>query len=127
MLDLDLSSSGEHWGTSFLCKYGVIAQNGDRSNPEVKEICSAIGSYDYCYTATIPDDIHVDNESLPAELAAVLKDFRKYKSEISRPSDKPRKNSKKPSLLDGVKEAEKTIKENDKDNQPKNKKEKPEI
>ena len=28
LLDLDLTSSGEHWGTLFLCKYGAVEQGG---------------------------------------------------------------------------------------------------
>jgi len=90
LLDLDLSSSGEHWGTSFLCKYGVISQggNGSASNDdavlksEIKEIVEAYVPYDYCYTAVIPSDIHVSNSQLPAELKNVLNDFHNHHAEL---------------------------------------------
>jgi len=124
LLDLDLSSSGEHWGTSFLCKHGVISQNENAGTPAMKDIRSTIGSYDYCYTAEIYGDIHVNKSALPKDLKDVLKDFSQYKADLSRPPDKPKKRGKKPSLLDGVKEAEKEIKENDKSSKEKNKTEK---
>jgi hypothetical protein len=88
LLDLDLSSSGEHWGTSFLCKYGVIAQDGivRVSNndavlkSEIAEVVSTYLPYDYCYTASIPDDIHIDKSRLPEEIKAALKDFRNHRA-----------------------------------------------
>jgi hypothetical protein len=82
LLSLDLSSSGERWGTDFLCKFGVIPQDGytDVSRhgvqkSEAKKIISSYVPYDYAYTAGIPDDIHVDRGSLPDEIKAVLSDF----------------------------------------------------
>ena len=88
LLDLDLSSSGEHWGTSFLCKYGVIAQDGVErvSNndavlkSEIREIVSIYLPYDYCYTASIPGDIHVNRAKLPEKIKAVLADFRNHRA-----------------------------------------------
>jgi hypothetical protein len=131
LLDLDLSSSGEHWGTSFLGKHGVVSQNEDAGTPAMKDIRSAIGSYDYCYSAEISGDIHINKSALPKELKAVLNDFRQHKADLSHPPDKPDKRGDKPSLLDGVKEAEKEIKENDKSskekNKTENKKSKPEL
>jgi hypothetical protein len=86
LLRLDLSSSGEHLATDFLCRYGVISQdlaNVSRTNnnddvllSEAKEIVATYLPYDYCYTAVIPDDIHVGKTGLPEEIKAVLKDFR---------------------------------------------------
>ncbi len=81
LLELDLSSSGEHWGTTFLCKHGVIPQSvtADADNElrrQSKEIGKLIGSYDYGYTAEIPDDIHVDANRLPDELRIVLMTLR---------------------------------------------------
>lgn len=34
LLELDLSSSGEHWNTDFLTKHGVIPQSGGEKVPE---------------------------------------------------------------------------------------------
>jgi len=86
LLDLDLSSSGEHWGTSFLCKYGVIAQDGIAKvsdndavlKAEITEVVSTYLPYDYCYTASIPGDIHIDRNRLPEDIKAVLNDFRNH-------------------------------------------------
>jgi len=75
LLDIDLSSSGEHWGTTFFCKYGVISQADFDKYPAAHEIVKQIGAYDYCYTATIPGDIHVDNERLPDKLQEILKEL----------------------------------------------------
>ena len=79
LLDLDLSSSGEHWGTAFLCEYGIVSQNADFNTPEMKIIRERIGSYDYSYTAAIPGDIHIDKERVPAKLKAAMTNFRNYR------------------------------------------------
>ena len=126
LLDLDLSSSGEHWGTSFLCKHGVVSQNDDSKTPAMKDIRATIGNYDYCYTATISGDIHINKAKMPKELKAVLSDFHKYKINFKRPSSIPDKSDKKPSILEGVREAENEIKEQDRDKKE-NKKTKPEL
>ena len=36
------------------------------------------GAYDYGYTATLTDDIHVDKSSLPPEMREVLEHFREH-------------------------------------------------
>jgi len=74
LLDLDLSSSGEHWGTSFLCEHGVVEQ-GDFDSPISRAVCERFVPYDYGCTADIPGDIHVDQAKLPAQLKTVLQDF----------------------------------------------------
>lgn len=90
LFTLDLSSSGEHWGTDFLCKYGVISQdgnsavsnNGSVSESEIKEIKSAYIPYDYCYTATIPCDIHVGEMREQYAIESVLEDFRNHRADL---------------------------------------------
>jgi len=86
LLELDLSSSGEHWGTSYLCKYGVISQDGAANNSvlksEIKEINAAYIPYDYGYTATIPGDIHVDRASLPDGIKSILDDFKNHRAAL---------------------------------------------
>ena len=83
LLNLDLTSSGEHWGTSFLCEAGVVSQNEAYSNEEgAAELRKAIkpyGNYDYGYTATIFGDIHVDDHRLPKEISQILQDFRNHR------------------------------------------------
>jgi len=82
LLDLDLSSSGEHWGTAFLCKFGVVSQNTDRMTAAGKAMGKAIGSYDYWYTASLPGDIHVEEHRLPESLKNVIKDFRNHNVDL---------------------------------------------
>ena len=129
LLDIDLNSSGEHWGTDFLCKYGMVSQGGNEEQD--KRITELVHNfyvpYDYCYTAVIPCDHHVDEIALPKELKSVLKDFHKYKADLTCSPEILDENSKKPSLLDGVHEAEKEIHERDKEKQSTNTKTKPEL
>ena len=64
LLALDLTSSGEHWGTEFLTSAGVITQ-GDRNNPASKEVSEMFVPYTYWYTPSIEGDIHADFEAMP--------------------------------------------------------------
>ena len=79
LLDLDLSSSGEHWGTDFLCEHGIVSQGRDIGSPAMGAIWERIGVYDYGYTATIPGDIHIDKTRLPYKLKSGLDDFHNYR------------------------------------------------
>ena len=92
LLDIDLSSSGEHWGTTFLCKYGVIPQGGENKGPAVNEMLETFGPYDYCYTALIHHDHHVDLEMLPNSLKKVLADFQNHKP-VLMPKNEPQQRS----------------------------------
>lgn len=102
LLDLDLSSSGEHWGTSFLCEFGVISQTEDKEDHVAKTLSKRFAPYDYCYTATIPGDIHIHEATLPDELKAVLRDFR----------------NNKPSVLEGIRETATALKNTEQDKTP---------
>jgi hypothetical protein len=78
-LELDLSSSGEHWGTALLTKYGLVQQKDfGAGDAERRDYLKSFIPYDYGYTANLPDDIHIDPDSLPQELKAVLLDFKKH-------------------------------------------------
>jgi len=83
LLTLDLTSSGEYWDTQFLCKYGVLPQR-DGKLPEsiAKPFVESFIPYDYCYTAEIPDDIHVNHDELPDGIKEVLSTFREYTIEL---------------------------------------------
>ena len=73
LFELDLSSSGEHWGTHFLCEHGVISQVGGDNPPDVvEEVTDRFAPYEYYYTAVIPCDIHNRFFQKPVGLAADL-------------------------------------------------------
>lgn len=79
LLELDLSSSGELWGTDYLTKYGCINPREEEMPEKVRQFLEeAYGTYCYGYTATIVDDIHVDKDGLPDALKEILADFGNY-------------------------------------------------
>ena len=73
MVMLDLSSAGEHYGTSFLTPLGVI-DDGDPniSLRDMKYINKKFNIYDYWYTTYIERDHHVDFENVPTPVADIL-------------------------------------------------------
>lgn len=70
LLDLDCSSSGEHWGTSFFTPEGVLDQADDRE--EVREIVRSFIPYRYWYTPHLEIDHHVDWDDCPDEVRQML-------------------------------------------------------
>ena len=79
LLELDLTSSGEHYETNFLTGYGILPQ----SDPELPDhirayIRNTFIPYDYGYTAAIPIDIHVNKSSLPEAIREMLSTFQKH-------------------------------------------------
>ncbi|WP_300566918.1 hypothetical protein [uncultured Acetatifactor sp.] len=79
LLELDLSSSGEHCGTDYLTKYGCVSLREEGLPEAVRQfLMDTYGTYEYGYTATIRDDIHVDRDGLPEAVKEVLADFRSH-------------------------------------------------
>ena len=79
LLELDLSSSGEHRGTDYLTKYGCINPCEEKMPDAVRRFLKeTYRTCDYGYTATLTDDIHVDKECLPDALKEILADFRNH-------------------------------------------------
>ncbi len=94
LLELDLTSSGEHYGTAFLCQYGLLSQKAAYGTDTVlaaqaKEISRQIGAYDYGYTAKIPGDIHIDAARLPDAMKDILDGFWKHSTELLPDSASP--------------------------------------
>ena len=106
LFDLDLLSSGEHCGTTLLCKYGVVSQSKDIGNPELRAAFKAIGVYDYCYTASIPGDIHINKNRLPEEMKSVLNDFSNHNVRFKGERQKPSAMDKLAAAKDTVKTAD---------------------
>jgi hypothetical protein len=127
LLDLDLSSSGEHWGTALLSQYGIVKQRdfGSGSAGEQQYFKDFL-PYDYCYTADIPDDIHFRADNLPRELKAVLKDFREHNAilrgeHITRKDKSVREPAGKQSVLSQIRGAEQQPREQKGRKAPRNK------
>lgn len=72
LLGIDLDSSGEHCGTAFLTRYGVVSQ-GHIEEQEIRDFMKEMysGGYDYAYTFTVDGDIHIENADIPP----AIKDF----------------------------------------------------
>ncbi len=71
LVSLDLSSSGEHWGTDFYTKHGVLTQ-GMTDDPIHQERIRRMIPYDYWYTPHIAGDIHVNVFNIPSEAKELL-------------------------------------------------------
>lgn len=84
LLELDLTSSGEHWATDFFTKHGLISQSKNDGTPEALTQLMGILyiPYDYAYTAKIPNDIHIDKNRLSSEITEILQTFKDYSAEL---------------------------------------------
>ena len=79
LLELDLSSSGEHWGTDFLSKYGVISASDMETHSEtIQQFCKTLSPYNYDYTINIPGDIHSENQQLTDKAKMFLADYSNH-------------------------------------------------
>lgn len=76
LVELDLSSSGEHWGTNFLTPFGMYNPDEDRTGKLPNYMREVFGQYDYYYTPDIPGDIHVDWSKCPDEVRNVIEACR---------------------------------------------------
>ena len=72
LVELDLSSSGEHWGTNFLTPYGMFSFEEDRVGRLPKYMKENFIPYDYYYTPEILGDIHTDKNNAPDEIKTML-------------------------------------------------------
>jgi hypothetical protein len=70
LLDIDCSSSGEHWGTVFFTPKGIYYDADD--NPEVQQVTSGFVPYQYWYTPYMQCDCHVDWEASPLSALEML-------------------------------------------------------
>ena len=73
IVTLDLSSSGEHWGTDFLTPYGVVSQGTPDMNADLqKYLRDNFIPYDYWYTADVERDIHISLDGMPEDVADLI-------------------------------------------------------
>lgn len=80
LLDLDISSSGEHYRTIFFTEHGIITQ-GDKNLPDniTQIIRNEYIPYSYCYTVSIPEDIHIDTRDIHPDMKKILDEIKTYK------------------------------------------------
>lgn len=77
LIDLDLESSDEHWGTRFFSSKGILEQGSERNNEkENAYIRESYIPYDYWYTPKLDGDIHIDPGSAPEAVANLLSEAR---------------------------------------------------
>lgn len=71
LVELDLESSGEHWGTTFFLHQGIVDQNSIEKTAAGARAVKPFIPYNYWYTAQIPEDIHI-SQSPPDDLQDFL-------------------------------------------------------
>ena len=80
LVDLDLQSSGEHYGSSLITPFGVVNHNDSMTEREKGIMKTVIPykywytviPYKYWYTVFFDGDIHVDNDHVPFEVEQML-------------------------------------------------------
>ena len=73
IVDIDLSASGEHYGTDFFTPFGVLSHGmKEKNKAEEDYLHDKIGIYDYWYTPSVEHDIHVDFENVPQGVVDIL-------------------------------------------------------
>lgn len=72
LVDLDVSSSGEHYGSGILTPIGMIEHDGSGLSENQAKLLSEIIPYQYWYTPYIERNHHVDFDDLPADVEEIL-------------------------------------------------------
>ena len=70
---LDLDSSCEHWGTDLFTPFGVLTHGSNQLDAREKAYLNdTFIPYDYWYTPTLSDDIHVNKNEMPEEVREMI-------------------------------------------------------
>ena len=72
VVQLDLTSSGEHYGTDFFTKYGVLNPDNKELQPHEQEHLKSLHPYDYFTTVHYPGDIHTDWSKCNDEIFGII-------------------------------------------------------
>lgn len=75
LVNLDLQSSGEHWGTYIFTDNGVLDHGGKLSDAQNDLLNTLYIPYKYWYTPYIPDDHHVDFNDVPEDVKQIIGDY----------------------------------------------------
>lgn len=83
LLEIDLQSSGEHCGTTFLVNHGCVPQFSEEIPDNVRNfVRETYGNYEYMYTIGIETDHHVDLETTHEDIREMLDTFEDYSFEM---------------------------------------------
>lgn len=69
---LDRTSSGEHWDTVYMTKYGIISQSDPQDNEVAINEMKSYMPYNYWYTPEYEGDIHVNKQKAPKDIKEML-------------------------------------------------------
>ena len=72
LVHLDRTSSGEHWDTVYMTKFGIISQSDPKDNEFVINEMKSFMPYNYWYTPEYEGDIHVNKQKLPKDIKEML-------------------------------------------------------
>ena len=69
---LDRTSSGEHWDTIYMTKFGIISQSDAQDNEIAINEMKSYMPYTYWYTPEYDGDIHVNKQKMPDDIKEML-------------------------------------------------------
>ena len=78
LLEIDASSSGEHWNTQFITPCGVYSHMGDSPDPDAKQYMLGVVPYKYWYTVQYDGDIHTSMDDCPEDLARMVEQAQNF-------------------------------------------------
>ena len=78
LLEIDASSSREHWNTQFITPCGVHSQVGENSDLDAKQYMQGVVPYQYWYTVEYDGDIHTSMEDCPEEIARMIEEVQNF-------------------------------------------------
>ena len=70
LLDIDASSSGEHWGTTVFTPNGVLSDHSE--NEDIRNAFKGLAPYQYWYTPKFENDIHVNWDNMDDTVVDML-------------------------------------------------------
>ena len=78
LLEIDASSSGEHWNTQFITPCGVHSQVGENSDLDAKQYMQGVVPYQYWYTVEYDGDIHTSMDDCPEDLVRMIEQAQNF-------------------------------------------------
>lgn len=72
IVQLDLTSSGEHYATDMFTEYGVLSTDNEDLSTKAKQYRRSLHPYEYYPTLQCSGDIHVDWSKCPKEVSDIV-------------------------------------------------------